>query len=113
VAAFFSPVSEREKRERERERERERDRDGETERARSKDGGSLEACINAYLGFPNFKDHELSQWVSFAVDVLEYRLGKYTGSVVVVMVCLILLLIRAQDPGCCNCSAKTCSRILD
>ena len=41
------------------------------------DCGSFEACISAYLAFPNFKEHELSQWVSFAVDVLEYKLGKY------------------------------------
>jgi hypothetical protein len=37
---------------------------------------SPERCIELYLQFPDYKQHEHSDWVSFTVEVLEYKLGK-------------------------------------
>ena len=38
--------------------------------------GSQETCIELYLQFPDCQQHEHSDWVSFTVEVLEYKLGK-------------------------------------
>ena len=38
--------------------------------------GSQKTCIELYLQFPDYQQHEHSDWVSFTVEVLEYKLGK-------------------------------------
>ena len=38
--------------------------------------GSPKRCIKLYLQFPDCKQHKHSDWVSFTVEVLEYKLGK-------------------------------------
>ena len=38
--------------------------------------GSQKTCIELYLQFPDCQQREHSDWVSFTVEVLEYKLGK-------------------------------------
>ena len=45
--------------------------------------GSNKRCVELYLQFPNCEQYEHSEWVSFAVEVLEYKLGRDARQVAV------------------------------
>ena len=59
------------------------------------DSGSQEQCIHLYLEFPAFAMHKHSKWVSFEVEVLEYKLGKDAH----------------QFAVCCNCREHFTPRV--